>query len=251
MSVVDRLQNKAQFDPELAAYHHTIVLPDLSQKPLFANQFAYIIDAYKSVFTYVSENFSRLTGYDPNELTIPFWYSIVHPDDLPTVTRIGEALYHIGWRVLPHRKDFELSPWDFYTYAAYRIQKKDGDYIRIGRQTSILTKDRLGFPVHTIGVVSDLTGIAKGTTVVFHINLPDKSAMEKIIFRNNTSLSVREWEVARMLMKGYDSKIISEKLHVSFNTVNTHRRNMLRKMGVKNTTQLILKLTTEENIQGS
>lgn len=102
----------------------------------------------------------------------------------------------------------------------------------------------MGFPVHTIGVVSDLTGISNRQDVVFHMNVPDKPEMTKVIFNNTSSLSVREWEIARLLMKGCDSKSIAEQLYLSFNTVNTHRRNILKKTNVKNTTQLVLKLTT-------
>ncbi len=244
MSVTNLLNKQLQFDPELSSYHHTLAVPDISKMPLFGNQFAYIIDASKGAFIAVTESFERITGHRAEQLTIPFWYDIVHPDDSPIVKRIGESLYRIAWQVLPLGPDYELKPMTFFAYAEYRIKKTDGNYIRIGRQTSLVTKDRLGYPVHTIGVCSDLTGISNRQDVVFHINIPEKDEMENLIFSHVKILSPREWEIAKLLMKGWDSKTIAAELNLSFNTVNTHRRNILRRIGVKNTTQLVLKLTS-------
>lgn len=52
-------------------------------------------------------------------------------------------------------------------------------------------------------------------------------------------LSKREQEVLRLLCKGKTSKIISEQLFVSFETVKKHRQNILEKTGCKNTVELM------------
>lgn len=49
-------------------------------------------------------------------------------------------------------------------------------------------------------------------------------------------LSRREKEVLRLLMDELTSKEISEKLLISVNTVETHRKNILLKTGTKTTT---------------
>lgn len=51
-------------------------------------------------------------------------------------------------------------------------------------------------------------------------------------------LSKREKEIAFLVAKGNTSRQISEKLFLSLLTVNTHRRNLLKKLGVNNTAQL-------------
>jgi DNA-binding CsgD family transcriptional regulator len=52
-------------------------------------------------------------------------------------------------------------------------------------------------------------------------------------------LSVREIEIIGHLMLGYTNQQIADKLFINFETVRSHRKNILRKTGVKNTAELI------------
>ncbi len=55
-------------------------------------------------------------------------------------------------------------------------------------------------------------------------------------------LSKREIEIVSHLANGLTTKEIAEKLFLSNHTVDTHRRNILRKSAVKNTAQLVYKM---------
>jgi DNA-binding NarL/FixJ family response regulator len=55
-------------------------------------------------------------------------------------------------------------------------------------------------------------------------------------------LSSRELEILHLIAMGFDSEIIAEKLFLSVNTVNTHRRNILKKTGASHTLDLIIKM---------
>lgn len=59
------------------------------------------------------------------------------------------------------------------------------------------------------------------------------------------NLSAREIEVIRLLAEGLASKQIGVKLAISKHTVDTHRRNLLRKTGAKNTIELAIKCVRE------
>jgi DNA-binding CsgD family transcriptional regulator len=52
-------------------------------------------------------------------------------------------------------------------------------------------------------------------------------------------LTAREIEILKLLAQGYTSKKISEACEISVLTVQTHRRNMLKKMQLLNSHQLI------------
>ena len=54
-------------------------------------------------------------------------------------------------------------------------------------------------------------------------------------------LSEREKEILKILVSGKKNKEIADTLFISENTVATHRRNIMRKLKVKNTPQLILR----------
>ena len=54
------------------------------------------------------------------------------------------------------------------------------------------------------------------------------------------SLSEREREIITMIAEGMTNAIISEKLFLSKHTVNTHRKNIMAKLGVKNTAGIVM-----------
>jgi DNA-binding NarL/FixJ family response regulator len=59
---------------------------------------------------------------------------------------------------------------------------------------------------------------------------------------NNTLLSDREMEVLKLLAKGKTSKEIGVELNISPLTIKAHRRNMIKKLKVSNSTELISKV---------
>jgi DNA-binding NarL/FixJ family response regulator len=52
-------------------------------------------------------------------------------------------------------------------------------------------------------------------------------------------LSKREKQIANLITKGFTSAEIAEQLFLSELTVNTHRRNLIHKLGLKNSAQLV------------
>lgn len=61
------------------------------------------------------------------------------------------------------------------------------------------------------------------------------------------SLSRREKDVLKLIFDEYTTQEIADKLHIGFGTVETHRRNMMSKLGVRNTAGLV-KVTLEYNL---
>lgn len=52
-------------------------------------------------------------------------------------------------------------------------------------------------------------------------------------------LSDREKEIIECIVKGMNSKAMADSLFISEHTVKTHRRNIMHKLGVKNTAELV------------
>lgn len=69
-------------------------------------------------------------------------------------------------------------------------------------------------------------------SIIDLITSPDQSHLNE--------LSDREMQVIRYVGKGFSSEKIAEKLHVSIHTVNSHRKNVLKKLGLKSPTELIV-----------
>ncbi|MDB4534462.1 response regulator transcription factor [Vicingaceae bacterium] len=54
------------------------------------------------------------------------------------------------------------------------------------------------------------------------------------------SLSEREIEVIKLISDGFSNKEIAEKIFLSTHTVNTHRKNIMNKLGIKNTAGIVI-----------
>lgn len=54
------------------------------------------------------------------------------------------------------------------------------------------------------------------------------------------SLSERESEIIKLIAEGYTNGRIAEKLFISDHTVTTHRKNIMKKLGVRNTAGIVL-----------
>jgi DNA-binding NarL/FixJ family response regulator len=63
------------------------------------------------------------------------------------------------------------------------------------------------------------------------------------------SLSKREIEILKLVVEEYSSKEISEILFISHRTVETHRKNILKKLGVKNSLGLIKLFVENKSIE--
>lgn len=59
-------------------------------------------------------------------------------------------------------------------------------------------------------------------------------------------LSEREREIITMIAEGMTNATISEKLFLSKHTVNTHRKNIMAKLGVKNTAGIVMYAVKEK-----
>lgn len=57
-------------------------------------------------------------------------------------------------------------------------------------------------------------------------------------FKEFSSLTLREKEIARELALGLSAAEVSEKLHITFDTVKTHRKNIYRKLNIGTAHQL-------------
>ena len=54
-------------------------------------------------------------------------------------------------------------------------------------------------------------------------------------------ITTREKEIIHLIINEYSSKEIARKLYISITTVHSHRKNIRRKMGVKNVAGVVRK----------
>jgi DNA-binding NarL/FixJ family response regulator len=110
-----------------------------------------------------------------------------------------------------------------------------------------LEKGATGFLLKNAGkdeVLTAIRSVAKGdsyfsrevsTILIEHLNKP--RTLKKRL--SDIPLSARELEVLKLISQEYSNPEIAAKLFISVRTVDTHRRNLLEKLGVKNTAGLV------------
>ncbi|SEG34300.1 response regulator transcription factor [Algoriphagus boritolerans] len=94
-------------------------------------------------------------------------------------------------------------------------------------------------------LIKTLTSVGNGEKIF--PQLKDKEIEKNLDLSLFNQLSKREKEIALMVKKGFTSSEIAEKLFISLLTVNTHRRNLIQKLGFKNVAQLSAFLSNVKN----
>lgn len=200
-----------------------------------------VYDMHRNNYLLVSEEQKRLFGYGQNEqqhFEIDQLYQSIHPDDLAFVLETDRLVYdHYAQMKTEEKKDYKL-------VRSFRTKNMEGIYKHYLHQSVVFEQDRNG-KAWLVLVISHLLSdpVSSNKPKRWFINMKTGKLH---LFNNdgdstsNSLLSKRELEVLVLLARGYDSVNISDKLHISVNTVNNHRQNILRKTQSENTTQAVL-----------
>ncbi|MCE3225467.1 MAG: response regulator containing a CheY-like receiver domain and an DNA-binding domain [Bacteroidetes bacterium] len=101
----------------------------------------------------------------------------------------------------------------------------------------LLLRDTAGLPLLTISFAIPIEPKNHVTKKVSRL------LEENIFFRRHTaefaSLTKREKEIARFMAKGMSSSEISKKLHITVETIKTHRKNIYQKLKIKSSYDLM------------
>lgn len=203
----------------------------------------YILDIRTGKFAFISNNAERLLGYPPSMFKhdgFNLVSSLMHADDR---NQIGEMTY-IAWKYLltlpvKQRQCFQIN-------RKYRIVKADQTYAALLEQNMVLQTDRKGNITHLLGMCTDISNLGSVNTFqasVFSANDQNQPCALHAYLSDKLKplnlLSKREREIIKLVAAGYSSKLIADQLYISFNTVNTHRRNIIEKTKSKNTGGLV------------
>ncbi len=209
----------------------------------FDSTFFCVTNTQELTFEYVSKNVMSCLGISQKDLRNggmkAFWERI-HPEDIDR------------WlKALSDLMDFtmgNLSPEDrqrmSYTWN-YRLKNGEGVYVNVIQNTTPLVFNSQGKPI---------VGMAHYTIMHEKLVLPI-TATAKYLNENNTyetkyfsnysqkllsdEITARERDIIRLLVMNQSSKEIADKLHISSATVDTHRRNILKKLQLNSTGELV------------
>ena len=129
-----------------------------------------------------------------------------------------------------------------------KVIRADGSIGWYLHQMKVLQLHEHNKPQFGFKLVSDISDFKKGEAIDMVIAKKDENGMYKKIFSQTFAgdkrvfnISEREIEVLALIGKGKSSKEIADVFCISEHTVSNHRKNMLRKLEVKSTGEIIKK----------
>ena len=205
------------------------------------DHFVLCLDIQNMIPEYLSPSIEKILGYPYDVFTPGLIFSCIHDEDR---TVIAEALFKFYDNINELASQGNI--FDYAFKADYRMRKQNGDYIRILGDVSCykLIPEETG-GVYTIHNFIDISAFKSSNTVQFYVSGPEHNTIvfpdEALLdYKQTHSLfSGREKEILKLLAQGYNSTRIGEQLFLSPHTVDTHRRKMLSKAKLENTTELI------------
>jgi DNA-binding CsgD family transcriptional regulator len=214
----------------------------------YINEFSYSDNSVRLIFdhanfkiVHISDTVERLTGYTVNDfykLDIAFLFKLFD------LEHANFAYIWLKWAYSIQQKmgtTFDAKQ----AICGVKAIRKDGETIRLMfRQSEVETNDK-GVVTVSVVTIDDITHLMKadfywgriecgiGKRHFHHLMSTDKQDKPTDI------LSDREKEMVRLLAQGKESKEIGSLVYISPHTVDNHRRNMINKFGVRDTTGLI------------
>ncbi len=194
-------------------------------------------------FEVIKGNIEKVLGIPPDKLDLEFFFNNLHPEDLEK--------YHekekVGFDFLINHIPTEDIPLYKVVYLL-RLKHTNGTYRTILHQSKTINVSKDGRVQHIFCVHTDLTHL--NTPMDHNISFisdsrPSYYAVETnppYVFKESQFKSLftpRELEIIDKLSLGHNNPQIADQLYISEHTIKTHKRNILRKSGCKNTPQLI------------
>lgn len=240
------------------SYGHTAIkkhiekLIELDAYLPYSSTFFCITNTQELTFEYISKNYKACTGLNDSEMKLKgmrhFW-SRMHPDDLELWLQALNELMIFTLDKIPVEDRSRMS----YTWN-YRFKNSNNQYVNIIQNTTPLEFDGKDKPVIGLAHYTVLSPEIKMQICATAKLLNANNEYETVYFNNfsqkllSAGISNRERDIIRLLVLNHSSKSIAEKLNISSNTVDTHRRNILKKLNISSTGELIGMLKINKNL---
>lgn len=192
-------------------------------------------------FDFVSEEVTSVLGYNRDEFVVDHVVQNIHPDDRAWFLNCQETAGQFLLGLSPSRQ------MKYKLRIDYRIKKQSGEYSWIMHQSVVVHNDNTGKVLRTLVIFTDISHLkTSGRHVMSYIGMDGEPSYLDVDVCNNfreesNLLTKREKEILYLIAEGKPSKEIAELLYISKHTVDSHRKNLLRKTGSACTVELINK----------
>lgn len=203
----------------------------------------YILNFETFEMEYVDSRIQSVLGISPEDFNLDRVFELIHPDDL-------KQMHNKETKAV----DFILNkiPVDdilrYKVVYVVRYRHANGSYKTILQQSKALTLSDDGKVQHVLGIHTDvsylkmpvdhkISFIGDNRPSYYAVSTDENFIPEQ--YNYHKIFTPREKEILSNIAKGKAFGEIASILNISPHTINTHKKNILRKTDCKNTTELI------------
>ncbi|MFC3879960.1 LuxR C-terminal-related transcriptional regulator [Algoriphagus namhaensis] len=191
---------------------------------------------------FFTENVEDLVGYPSSifrKAGMEAAFTMIHPDDRPELFRFQEIVFKaFHGLTLKEKQSFEFS---YTTRWVHRTSKEV--FWMLGRVKPYFIDENGNFAMD-LHVIVRLDHTPKISSYDWNYSYVKEDRERVVVSKNRPSdqpikLTKKEKQIAGFILEGFSSKEVADKLHISVNTVGTHRKNILKKLGARNVMDMV------------
>jgi DNA-binding CsgD family transcriptional regulator len=187
-------------------------------------------------------NVEKLTGYPESMFRnkgMETSFTMIHPDDRPELFRFQKIVFDAFHSLsISERHTFEFS------YTTRWVHRTTHEVIWMTSKVRPYVIDDAGNFIMDLHIIVQLFTPPKTKNYDWNYTYTKEDGTKIFVSKNSPvdkaiKLTSKEREIVEFVLDGKESKEISELLNISVNTVATHRKNILRKLGAKNVGEMV------------
>lgn len=205
-----------------------------------SNSLFYVLNLHSFKYEYVNNTCDSFTGFKTSAFYkegMNLLPKFIIEDDFKI---LSHTLFPKMNKVTKKLTEQEVRNVVFELYYKMRHQLTN-KITQVVEYSSYSKFDVTGQPVVSTGVCYESPNTINGVRGIVRINYDNEQLIifDETITTKSTRLTKTEKEVARLLTSGSSRKDIAAEKNVSLHTVNTHVKNLYRKMDVNKVSELI------------
>ena len=206
--------------------------------------FFFVVEPAIHKYHFMGKQQESVTGYTNEEALergMEFFLECLHPDEVDILLKKIYPQITSTLAELAKTEDIRTASIQF----NYRFKSKNGKFLNLLEHLYVLETDGEGNPALFLGHIVTLENpefLPPRLTIKV---MKDNNVLETTLTRTYNSeesivstLTVREIDILHHLATGKTSKQIGELLNISNHTVDTHRRNLLKKLDCRSVVEL-------------
>lgn len=191
---------------------------------------------------FFTENIEDIVGYPSSifrKAGMETSFTMIHPDDRPELFRfqkiVLEAFHQLS---LKERNSFEFS------YTTRWVHRTTKEIIWMMAKVKPYLIDEKGNFAMDLHIIVRLTTAPKATSYDWNYSYIKDDGDRVMVSKNQPTdtlvkLTKKEKQIVQLILDGFNSNDIADKLSISVNTVSTHRKHVMKKLGARNIADMV------------